>query len=415
MTVSAATNTATSAFAWLDHDEQASERLREVLRAFEEKSTLDNLGLGLIRDAFSDQLFPGTSTIQTRARYFLFVPWVFRQLEAEQVEPADFERRLRLREVDLIEALRTGVGSDGQGVIGYNSRERTRRLPSTVYWRGVARLGIRLNDFSMSEYRSRLRDLYRHWRASQRDDDGQPLYSRLQNWNPSLPAPPTRFPREPLTFEMTREEADYLADQIRINASGSFLATLVDDPGMLLDANTPWLVNLGALGEGQRSLVTHAWHFSTVMWGAQLVYNLLLVERSSHWLDRGYGELESDVRGRLRQWVDQIERHRPNLEHWASNIQAFWDAVGRPIPQPAMMFVEQWIAGALADPAAADSQETFRRAIEHREHQLKGGLARITNRSALESWRGQGLGLDPLVYRWPQVTRILNDIHAARV
>lgn len=35
-----------------------------------------NLGFAPIRDAFADYFFPGTSTIQTRARYFLFVPWI---------------------------------------------------------------------------------------------------------------------------------------------------------------------------------------------------------------------------------------------------------------------------------------------------------------------------------------------------
>lgn len=46
---------------------------------FEEPGTRDELGIGPVRDAFSEQLFPGTSVIQTRARYFLFVPWAFKE------------------------------------------------------------------------------------------------------------------------------------------------------------------------------------------------------------------------------------------------------------------------------------------------------------------------------------------------
>lgn len=45
-----------------------------------EPGTLDELGIGSIRDTFSDELFPGTSTIQTRARYFLFVPWIMQMV-----------------------------------------------------------------------------------------------------------------------------------------------------------------------------------------------------------------------------------------------------------------------------------------------------------------------------------------------
>ena len=33
------------------------------------------MGLGSLRDALSDALFPGTSYLQTRLRYVLFVPW----------------------------------------------------------------------------------------------------------------------------------------------------------------------------------------------------------------------------------------------------------------------------------------------------------------------------------------------------
>ena len=45
-------------------------------RFFRIKESRDELGLGAIRASFADALFPGTSTIQTRLRYMLFVPWV---------------------------------------------------------------------------------------------------------------------------------------------------------------------------------------------------------------------------------------------------------------------------------------------------------------------------------------------------
>ena len=45
----------------------------------------DELGLGAVRDSIADHLFPGTSTIQTRLRYMLFIPWLFRTLEGRDV------------------------------------------------------------------------------------------------------------------------------------------------------------------------------------------------------------------------------------------------------------------------------------------------------------------------------------------
>ena len=52
-----------SSIGWLDLDAAASERVGTLLRSLEEPGTLDVLGLGSVRDAFSDMLSPGTSTI----------------------------------------------------------------------------------------------------------------------------------------------------------------------------------------------------------------------------------------------------------------------------------------------------------------------------------------------------------------
>lgn len=46
-------------------------RPRRIIDLFDEKDTRDELGLGAARDALSDLMFPGTSTIQTRLRYML--------------------------------------------------------------------------------------------------------------------------------------------------------------------------------------------------------------------------------------------------------------------------------------------------------------------------------------------------------
>lgn len=75
-----------STLAWIDHDAEARDRMERVLALFEERDIRDELGLGAIRDTFSDTLFPGTSTIQTRLRYFLVIPWVYERMEKDGVD-----------------------------------------------------------------------------------------------------------------------------------------------------------------------------------------------------------------------------------------------------------------------------------------------------------------------------------------
>ena len=64
-----------SAFVWLDYSERERRKRLDVVDLFREHDTRDEFGIGSVRDAFADMLFPGTSTIMTRARYFLLVAW----------------------------------------------------------------------------------------------------------------------------------------------------------------------------------------------------------------------------------------------------------------------------------------------------------------------------------------------------
>ena len=59
---------------WVDYSKKDRDKVNTLLDMLREQGTLDELGTAPIRDYFSDVFFPGTSTIQTRAKYFLLVP-----------------------------------------------------------------------------------------------------------------------------------------------------------------------------------------------------------------------------------------------------------------------------------------------------------------------------------------------------
>ena len=71
----------TSMFSWLDFSEKDRRRALDAISLLNGPDTRDELGVGTIRDALADTLFPGTTTIQTRARYFLLIPWLYQMLE----------------------------------------------------------------------------------------------------------------------------------------------------------------------------------------------------------------------------------------------------------------------------------------------------------------------------------------------
>ena len=106
--------------------------MRRVLDLFTEQGTVDEMGLGSLTQLIADDLFPGTSVIQTRLRYVLFVPWLYQSLERKRVTSADVGKAARSAEIGLIESLVRS--EDTAGVIGARARGGLTRLPSEVYW-----------------------------------------------------------------------------------------------------------------------------------------------------------------------------------------------------------------------------------------------------------------------------------------
>ena len=128
-------NLSTSTFGWLDSSEHERRAVLELVSALNEPGTLDELGIGSIRDTIADALFPGTSTIQTRARYFLFIPWILQMVEASSTRRA--EERARQLQLPLCDALDKSHGPN-EGVIGREARNALQRWPLSIYWLGLA-------------------------------------------------------------------------------------------------------------------------------------------------------------------------------------------------------------------------------------------------------------------------------------
>ena len=130
-----------SSFVWLDYSEHERRKMLDVVDLFREHDTRDELGIGSVRDTFADLFFPGTSTIMTRARYFLLVAWTYQRLEKQHIRSEQIAERARRAETELVEAIERSDDNDGN--IGKVARTALKRLPSSVYWQGLGVWGIR--------------------------------------------------------------------------------------------------------------------------------------------------------------------------------------------------------------------------------------------------------------------------------
>jgi Family of unknown function (DUF6361) len=400
-----------STFTWLDFSERERRRMVDLIDQFREKSTLDELGFAPIRDAFSDYFFPGVTTIQTRARYLLFVPWIYRAIERGPQRLVDYEAEARRDFARLVRALLKGGEGDAQGVIGIVAGEALLRTPDYIYWTALGRFGLWRYPGAMSQY---LAAVKRDPGAAiaMRGEDGQLAEeAHIVGWDPELPDPPTDLLQK-TTFALSKKEADYMGERINSAASGSMLALCLEGSKRLRDIKFPWEhPDLHRFPAELKRVLEHARLSSLVSQGASLLYNLMLAEKATAAGLAVESNLVDALRNELAQWAGAVTKDRVALQRWS--IPELWAVtaerghfIGPSTRQFWGRIVDLVREGGFADDAEARSL------ITRRELRLKGGLARLTHRRPLERFWGR-VGIGQQSYRWdPNARRIIIDIHA---
>lgn len=363
---------------------------------------MDQMGLGGIRDSFADLMFPGTSTIQTRLRYFLFVPWVYQGLEEDEMPARRFGAVAREQELALVEPL---LSAEEEGVFGRMSGGDLKRLPSEVYWGGLGSWGIRRFDASRTQYHQGVDEIYRRRKQARRapseSTDHEP---GVVTWHPELPPPPRGLP-DKATLSITIEEAEFLRDRIVAEHPGSLLAWCALHP-VHTDASFAWEHPLlDGIPGTHRETLHHARLFSEVMAGAPILYNLMLSELAER------SQLVETHRRLHEEWVSLLDRDAIAAWSLSRLFQIAHGQGGHTITPQAETFVRRWVELARDDPEGILGDGEARKLVQHREMLLKGGRSFFRNRRALEERYDGGLGIGQLSYRWPGVQVLLNDLH----
>ena len=378
---------------WVDFSKSDRDMVLSVLRQLTEPGAVDELGIGTIRDGFSDILFPGTSTIQTRAKYLFIVPYICSELErGGKLAPRQFIETLEQNELDLIDILAVN-GADG--VIGQRSRQTLRRKPSSIYWNALRTYGFLSEPVTLSEYAalsytkktaSELQKGLGKQKSNNEDDttdDSDAGMSGAAFWR--VPAAKENW-RDDLTIELTSNEAAYLRERITsMPGTRDSLLALVLRENRLDFTKYERFDEIDALQSlmSPEMLTDYrlARDFSRFVFGAQIRYNVI------------YSGGQNELANKL--WERYLEE-RPTVS--LSNVQA------RLGPRSNVMrFLK-------AFQSALDSESELDNLIIGREKALKGSArAKLTNKE-LYQYDDNSVNMTPLVYRLPNVQRIVRDI-----
>lgn len=206
---------------WIDYSNEHRNKVMAVLHALSAPDAVDEIGIGVIRDGFADILFPGTSTVQTRAKYFFIVPYILMELEREKnITTRSLIDKLGKTEIELIKTLNK---DDVDGVIGRRAGSKLKRKPSSIYWNGLRTFGIfKYNNLSLDgyaravcgikEHKNQLSS-YGHEEKGAKSDDADVMQGDTLGgfWRCILPKPNWK---EDISINLKYEEAKYLRERI---------------------------------------------------------------------------------------------------------------------------------------------------------------------------------------------------------
>lgn len=227
---------------WIDYSEEARQRTLTVLAALHEKTAIDELGFGIIRDAFANFFFPTTSTLFTRAKYFFFVPYALCDMERENNSgnsSSQLRKRYDEREMKLACELIDANSEDTSGIIGSrslgsdHSGHWVKRGPAAIYWAALRNLGFCRNpNLSLDEYFRAIagrEGTVRHLSAEQDtnaswNDDDSPSSSL---WH--IPRDSYLSWNEDRTMALQADEAKFLAQQLEIKFPNSLYSLMMRD------------------------------------------------------------------------------------------------------------------------------------------------------------------------------------------
>jgi len=399
-----------STIGWLDASPAEQRRVQEIVRMFSQSETTDELGGRQVFVVLSDAMFPGTSVLQGRARYLLFIPWLCQRAATRTKPLASLDRMER----ELILAFLNDDTVDDanrlNGLIGREAREKVKQLPSTAYWSGLTAWGILQRPGTIGETLASTASI------RDRNDDADELAERQEvTWHPGVGTAPEGFPDATIDggFALKRREAEWLQERWLQTTSGSLLAHLASVTSPLSGTPAPWLEPLCLDTSPEMRLVLEdAERFSLALEGAQLLYHLLLCEA---YLDRGFSRVSVSAdlaRSAIDDWAGRARVRQGLFVGWSP--QSFWAFVRERNPRVNDVtrgFFDTWFQVLISGNASGIADDAVLRAgvIDREVFLKKPAQSRLKNSKMLSAW--QGTTPRPLAYRWPQVQQLVNDLH----
>lgn len=394
---------------WVDYSREERETIKELLKVLGESGSLDELGVGIVRDSISDLLYPGTSVLHTRAKYYILIPELFKKaMKSGFTTGAEVRNLINTDQDRIARALRRAVdeetGTKAAGIIGGRSDRGVKMKPTRIYWNALRTTEILCNgDMSFDDacsavagYNSKTQNIVIKYEG---EDDGGDAYDAGAGNFALFNAPCKESIEDYLdnpTLHLRRDEADYLRSQflhvpVMKNTLMEYcLKTKTSFEGEALDD-----IPTDDMPEVLRHNLALATEFANFIYGAYIVYNMMFFEN-------GGENATADVQDRLEEKYKNWKKNTPGLPHrdeilkLVKNHEHYKTAIRD--------FLTKFESAVKANPSDICSDEE-KRIIRQREQACKSVKAKIE-----KDYPFQEIQTAPMNYRHGTGQTIISDI-----
>lgn len=201
----------------------SAEERKRVINALErlrEHGSVDELGIGRVRDAFADMMFPGISTLQHHAKYFAVLPHLYHIAQKDSYKnPREVKQAVINLEIKLTKNLVAGSKPNTTGITGSKFTSGTKYVkydPTYIYWTGLVSFGIMkesgslynlIYDYSKHDKAPKYRAEYAK-EGGMDDADGEGVVTFYSKPNTDFDI------KKDLNVDLEYEEADFIKQHI---------------------------------------------------------------------------------------------------------------------------------------------------------------------------------------------------------
>lgn len=382
------------------HNNRAEQaRVMQVLKLTSESVALDELGIGRLRDAFADKMFPGISTLQKHVKYFSLLPQLYRKATERRYnrlsEVRDEIVRLeRLMTKNLCEGSPEETGITGSETIGKSMLNYVKYDPAYIYNSGLQTFGILRTAHLYEQIYSASRaqhDAVKPYTTEDENtandaDESVGLYQFC-----AFPAVDYDFTRA-CSLALTAADRDFITSHILQAEAcrGTLLRHLVENDGLLL-ANKFEEINPDTLPPDLSTTYDHARRFADFVYMVHVRYNLIYSGYQDDEVREDFTSLLNDYRKSgtdIATVLDEVEIRENSSKRFCLDV------------------AERLAANDVADGGGLDQL------IIARERRVKGNRRKIGNPAYHYSSNAR-IHYYKLTYRWDTVKLFIDELRRA--